>query len=285
LLGWVQAFKSLPVLSATSSLDKLLTPQTSALRKLLLPGAEESLQSMEGPADVEAHRHSGEMEEEIWGDMGEEGMEAVMRGAVRGGADGSRGGWGREARRMQTQGPPVVMAAGAASMAWPGDEAFGREGFEAQEEEEEEEEEWVPTARVVKLSKLEEGADGHSPPQRSRGRSRAAAKDAPLWRSGGGSLEVYGAEDDVIDTHVEAVGEGKGRGAEEPLAVVVLLKMVDVVLLGMEKVVLEVVPRALGTLVMASRRVQEVMAGPTGKRGWELLSAFDKPMRSQTGGS
>lgn len=104
------------------------------------------------------------------------------------------------------------------------------------------------------------------------------------WSSrgeGGSAVEVFSAEDDgvVIDTSVKQLGEAKAK-ADDPLVLVLLLKTLDIALLGMEKVVLDLLPAAVGGMVMASRRLEQLLTGPTGKPGWRLLPSLERPMRA-----
>lgn len=94
-------------------------------------------------------------------------------------------------------------------------------------------------------------------------------------------------DEDVIEACVEDVDEEEGGreggvGRELPsLLLRVTLRAVDVALLGLEFVTVEGIPRVRRRVEVAVRRVKEGMSGKKGKRGWDLMPVFEKPMGAE----
>ena len=94
-------------------------------------------------------------------------------------------------------------------------------------------------------------------------------------------------DEDVIEARVQEVGEdagGREGGVGKELPALLLkatLRAVDVALLGLEFVTVEGIPRVGRRMEVAVRRVKEGMSGRRGKKGWDLMPVFEKPMGAE----
>ncbi len=94
-------------------------------------------------------------------------------------------------------------------------------------------------------------------------------------------------DEDVIEARVQEVGEDEGGregGSGEELPALLLkatLRVVDVALLGLEFITVEGIPRVGKRVEVAVRRVKEGVRGRGGKKGWDLMPVFEKPMGAE----